>query len=264
MQVALFCGDRFGTYKVLQQIIDKKVEVVACVFEENDCLLRDMCIERGIPCYNAEQMYELVRLKKFPHFDLGISYLYHKILKKEIIEYGNGNIINFHPAPTEVHRGVAACCYCLMKGYKEWAVTAHFITPGIDDGDIIAQRRFSLSNVETGQEAEALIQRESAVLFDQVLSMFLSGEPIPRYTQKTFAGEYYSRASLEEDKKIHFNETTDSIVKKIHSLWMPPYHGAYIELNGKKYSLVDDVILNKIFQERQEMINCRHFKEEER
>ena len=253
MRIALFCGDRFGTYRILQKMLDRNIEVVACVFEEKECMLRNMCVKHRIQCYNAEQMYELVKLGKFPHFDLGISYLYHKILKEDIINYGNGNIINFHPAPTEIHRGVAACCYCLMKGYKEWAVTAHFITPGIDDGDIIAQKRFSLSGVETGQEAEALIQEESACLFDEVLTMFLSGKPIPRYAQGKFEGEYYSRAALEEDKRICLDETPDSIIKKIHALWMPPYHGAYIEVNGNKYSLVDEVILEKIFQERQKI-----------
>lgn len=40
--------------------------------------------------------------------------------------------------------------------------------------------------------------------------------------------------------------TKDEINKKIQAFWYPPYEGAYIELDGERYTLVNQTILNSI------------------
>lgn len=247
MKIVLFCGDRLGARRVLQEMLRRGVEEAGCVFEEPlPNLLGAICEENRIPCYRDREMYAALEQGTFPEFDWGISYLYHKILKKEIIDYAGGRIINFHPAPTDVHRGVAACCYCLLKGYKEWAVTAHYVTPGVDDGDILAKTTFPLDGAETGQEAEALIQERSVALFGEVLSKLLSGQEMIGTPQKEFQGVYYSRAMLERDKKVELSDDAKTVDRKVRAFWFPPYHGAYVEIGGEKFSLVNEQILKKL------------------
>ena len=38
----------------------------------------------------------------------------------------------------------------------------------------------------------------------------------------------------------------DDISRKIRAFWFPPYDGAYIKINNKKYTLIDDFILKEL------------------
>ena len=39
---------------------------------------------------------------------------------------------------------------------------------------------------------------------------------------------------------------TDDIPLKCRAFWFPPYMGANVEINGKKYTLVDEYILSQL------------------
>ena len=56
-------------------------------------------------------------------------------------------------------------------------------------------------------------------------------------------GRYISRAQMEEMKEI---KDGDDIDTKIRAFWFPPYLGAYVSKNGKKYTLINDKILNEL------------------
>lgn len=250
MKVMVFCGKRYAARRALDTMLDYGMNIVGCVFEEA-CPIEfsDFCKRHDIPVYTDKQLYEALKLGTFPQFDIGISYLYHRILKESIIEFANQNIINFHPAPTEIHRGIAPSCWCLLNGYKEWAVTAHYLTLGVDEGDIIKQRWFSIEHIRTAVEAEAYIQKQSIELLKEVLELLQSsggGSALPRRKQDLSKGCYFGRKELESEKIINNADDTDVIDHKIRSLWMPPHMGVYTEIGGKKYSLVDEEIMREI------------------
>ncbi len=47
-------------------------------------------------------------------------------------------------------------------------------------------------------------------------------------------------------KRIDFEKDKDILDSKIRAFWFPPYDGAFIEVNGKKYTLIDREILASI------------------
>ena len=264
MKVMLLCGNRYAAREALKILLAKKVWVVGCVFEESrPNQLSELCDQNNIPCYTNSQMYEALEAGELPHFDLGISYLYHRLIKPSLIEFANDTIINFHPAPIQVHRGVAACCYCLLKEYKEWAVTAHYIAAGIDEGDIIMERKFSIEGIQNGVEAENYIQKQSLQLFQDVITLFLDDVEIPRKKQDLSRGCYFGRKELEQEKIINITDDVQMIDKKIRSLWLPPYHGASIEIGGKRYTLVNEELLQEIAELYEKIYRIQDIKNEE-
>lgn len=36
------------------------------------------------------------------------------------------------------------------------------------------------------------------------------------------------------------------LIEKIRAFWFPPYTGAYMEINGEKYTLINDYILKTL------------------
>ena len=78
------------------------------------------------------------------------------------------------------------------------------------------------------------------------MNRIMSGKPISRYRQDLTKGVYFSKKDLEAVKNVSGLDNADEIDHRIRSLWMPPYHGAYITIDGKKYTLINDEILNEL------------------
>lgn len=252
MRIMMFCTVRHGAISAMKYMLESGIDVVGCVFEEErPNKLSELCQASGIPMYTDREMYEALERGTMPPFDTGISYLYHRILKESIIQAAPNGIINFHPAPVSVHKGVAACCYCLLNNFKEWAVTAHYVSSGIDEGDVIEERWFPMveddgADIKTAIDSEKYIQKQSLQLFQDVVEKIKRGEPLCGHRQDLSKGTYFSRKDLERIKNISELTNSDEIDKRIRVLWMPPYHGAYVVIDGKKYTLVNEDILKEL------------------
>jgi methionyl-tRNA formyltransferase len=75
--------------------------------------------------------------------DLAMSVFYDKIIKEWFIRKC-GRIINLHNGPLPKYRGVSPINWALKNGESEHGLTIHEITPGIDDGAIIGQLKYSI------------------------------------------------------------------------------------------------------------------------
>lgn len=90
------------------------------------------------------------------------------ILKPEFCKKWEGKMINIHPALLpkfggkgmwghHVHNAV------IEAGEKESGATVHFVTSGIDEGDIILQKKFDINELDT---AETIADKVHLVEYD--------------------------------------------------------------------------------------------------
>jgi len=75
--------------------------------------------------------------------DLAVSVFYDKIIKAWFIDRCR-RIINLHNGPLPRYRGVSPINWALKNEEREHGVTLHEITPGIDDGPVIGQLKYSI------------------------------------------------------------------------------------------------------------------------
>lgn len=75
--------------------------------------------------------------------DLVFSVFYDKIIRAWFIDRC-GTILNLHNGPLPRYRGVSPINWALKNGESKHGVTIHQITPGIDDGPIVAQLEYSI------------------------------------------------------------------------------------------------------------------------
>ncbi len=75
--------------------------------------------------------------------DLVISVFYDKIIKEPFIRRCK-NLINLHNSPLPKYRGVSPINWALKDNQTEHGVTIHQIHPGIDDGPIMGQVKYSI------------------------------------------------------------------------------------------------------------------------
>jgi methionyl-tRNA formyltransferase len=176
-------------------------------------------------------------------FDLGISILYWKRLKEELLSTPARGVINFHPAPLPEYKGTAGYNLAILENRDTWAVTAHYMNEGIDTGGIVKKIEFDIDQeTETAQSLERKCQPMLYRLFKEVVNAAIGCETMLP-TLPNVGGRYVSRAQMEQMKEI---QAGDDIARKIRAFWFPPYDGAYQVIGSEKYTLVDRSILEQL------------------
>ena len=79
-----------------------------------------------------------------------------RIMTPVLIKPWEGRMINIHPSPLPLYRGLHTHERALAAGEKEGGCTVHFVTAELDDGPIIAQSRVPIIQ---GDTAETLADR---------------------------------------------------------------------------------------------------------
>ena len=177
-------------------------------------------------------------------FDLGLSVLYWRRLKGALLEVPRHGIINFHPAPLPEYKGVGGYNLGILESRTEWAVSAHYVDASIDTGPIVATRPFPIDpDRETARSLEKRSMQEMRTLFEDVWSRIVA-RPRRLETRPNIGGRHLNRRQLEEMKRI--DPERDDVGRKVRAFWFPPYDGAYVEIAGERYTLVNRTILESL------------------
>lgn len=87
-----------------------------------------------------------------------------------------GKLINIHPSLLPLHRGLHTHEQALADSVAEHGCTVHFVTPGMDEGPIIAQTRVPVLPGDTAETLAARVLIEEHQLYPKALAMVARGE----------------------------------------------------------------------------------------
>lgn len=242
----LFMGRKQAAAQALEWSVAHGFEVIGVVTDAHIPNSPTAAVARtlGLPLLSLEDVYERIedgRLK----VDVAVSFVFWRKIKAPLLGHPGCGILNFHPAPLPEYKGTAGYNLAILHGLDQWSVTAHYIDHGIDTGNIIDRFSFSIdSDEETALTLERKSQSFMLSLYKKVMRRVLSFGILP--SEKNEGGRYVSRAEMEAMKKIVDGDDVD---RKIRAFWFPPYTGAYIELGGVKYTLVNDAILRSLVED---------------
>ena len=104
-----------------------------------------MCIRDS---YKIAEQKILLRLKK-NKIKLICLAGFMKILSKNFIKKFKGNILNIHPSLLPKYKGLNTHRRAIKNKDKFSGATVHFVTPKLDSGKIILQKKVKISNIET-------------------------------------------------------------------------------------------------------------------
>jgi len=265
-------GRKPGACKGLDYLVQKGIDVVAVVTLPKSShsiytdRLADTASNYGIPIASVDDVYRYLNESQckdkayygfsLENIDLVISYLFLKRIKKPLIDLPRIGCINFHPAPLPDFKGVFGYNFAIYENLHSWGVSAHYVDEGFDAGDIIKVFRFDIDpKKETTFSLEQKAQQFLYHLFESVIDEVCETGTLPRYPNE---GVRYIRASdFEELRRIKLSDSHDEIDRKIRASWYPPYAGAFIEINGKKYTVINEQILEDIGQKYHKSQNKR-------
>lgn len=176
-------------------------------------------------------------------FELGLSMLYWRKLRGHFLSIPSNGIINFHPAPLPDYKGTAGYNIAILDKLEKWATTAHYVDESIDTGKIIDVVFFPIDpQTETAMSIERRSQIELERQFMRIVDWALANSQLLP-SSPNIGGRYVSRQEMEALKEIREG---DDISRKIRAFWFPPYDGAYIIIDGRKYTLLDRFMLEQL------------------
>ncbi len=110
--------------------------------------------------------------------DLVILAGFLSILSSDFCEKFSGKIINIHPALLPKFGGKGMWGHhvhdaVLNAGEAESGATVHFVTPGIDEGEIIVQKSFAISEDETVASLAEKVHQTEYEIFPQAINKVL-------------------------------------------------------------------------------------------
>lgn len=237
----LFMGRKWSGAEALRWSVRAGFEVVGVITDLNNPDSRTAAVarEHDLPLLDYETAMDWAEQRRL-QVDVAVSFVFWKIIKEPLLSAPSHGIINFHPAPLPEYRGTAGYNLALLEELDYWGVTAHYMDEDIDTGGIIDTFEFSIDPVqETARTLEHKSQKFMVGLYRKTMRRVLRAGGTLETTPNE-GGRYVSRGQMEQMKKI---EPGDDIDKKIRAFWFPPYHGAYIELEGQQYTLVNERIL---------------------
>ena len=151
------------------------------------------------------------------------------ILPRHLLAIPRLGSINLHPSLLPAYRGAAPIIWAVANGERETGITTFQLSPRIDAGHILLQRRFAIGHDETAGELEARLCVEGAKMVVETVDGLEEG----RLTGQPQGTDGISRAPklTKKDGQIDWNQPAEQVRNLVRS--MNPVPGAYTHWQDK-------------------------------
>lgn len=121
--------------------------------------------------YATKAEFESKLLSIFQEFKIDLVCLagFMRILSPTLLTPWEGRIINIHPSLLPKHKGLHTHERALEAGDKESGCTIHYVTPGMDEGEIILQRKVPIEPGDTPDLLATRILAEEHIAYPEAI-----------------------------------------------------------------------------------------------
>lgn len=172
---------------ILKYIADKRADYTYQLeFIEHEphalSVTENICMERDIPFSRIPEKKVLAQyLGEIDEKTLIVSASNNFLFPKALVEQEHITIINFHNALLPNYPGRNAPSWVIYKGERETGITWHYVTAGVDEGNIIVQKRCEIGPDEKAYELTERLMNLAcegfAECFDAVLTQRTQAVP---------------------------------------------------------------------------------------
>ncbi len=167
---------------------------------------------------NSEDFYQLAATYQC---DLFVSMSFNQIFKARIINLPRLGTINCHAGKLPFYRGRNILNWALINDEHEFGITVHYVDEGIDTGDILLQRTFSITDKDN---YKTLLERSyvecAEILYESIKQ--LQAESFTQIKQKDIHSVgFYCGPRGEGDEIINWNQSSRRLFNFIRALCEP-------------------------------------------
>ena len=207
-----------------------KILIKYKIKKKNICVLPNKT-DKGVDAWQpslkqfaSKNRFKIVSLKNLYKIKnlIFFSIEYEKIIN--VNKFKSNELFNIHFSLLPKYRGCHTNFLQVYHGEKYSGVTLHKINNGIDEGDIIDQKKFMIKLNDTAYDNYFKLMKCSVLVFKKNINKIIKSKYNTK-KQKLSSGHYYTRGSVDYKKISKFNmkKPTLKIHNKIRSLIFPPF-----------------------------------------
>jgi methionyl-tRNA formyltransferase len=180
--------------------------------------------ENNIDLFVLNKPSELKRVIEELLPDICIVVGWYWIIKNNLLKIVPGGFLGVHASLLPKYRGGAPLVWSIINGEKESGVTLFYFDEGMDSGDILAQKKFSIGDEDTIKEILSKAEELTIDLIKENYLLILDGNA-SKIKQNNSNASYCSQRKP-EDGKIIWNQSNQDIYNFIRAQ-TNPYPGAF-------------------------------------
>jgi methionyl-tRNA formyltransferase len=186
-----------------------------------------------------DESFELIKSLK-P--DLIVIIGWSQLVDERVLKLPPLGCVGLHSTLLPKHRGRAPIPWTIIKNIGRSGNTLFYLTPGIDDGDIIGQKTFYITMEDT---AKTVYHKVTQAGIDLLLEFYpqIKNGSAPRIKQTESAIDYWPKRTP-KDGLIDWNQSALEIFNLIRAL-SDPYPGAFTFIKGEKVIINSSSLLNQ-------------------
>lgn len=170
--------------------------------------------------------------------DLTLVLGWSQICRQPFRDIARTGTIGFHPAALPRLRGRGVIPWTILRDEATTGSTLFWLDDGVDSGDILLQRLFSLDPGETARSLYDKHTRNMREMVPEAVSLLRQGTP-PRLAQDESRASYCAKRTP-EDGLIDWHQPAQSILRLVRAVGAP-YPGAFTLQDGEKIRIDEAV-----------------------
>jgi natural product biosynthesis luciferase-like monooxygenase protein len=198
----------------------------------------DWAESRGLPVHDpgADLVSELSR----EPFDYFFSITYLSIIPDEILALPRRGAINFHDGPLPKMAGLNTPAWAILNGEETYGITWHYMTSGVDEGDILKQKFFDIAPGEVSLTLNTKCFEAAIDTFPELVDELARGEEKPQKQDLSLKNYYGKHDRPAAACAIRWDRPAEEISALVRAL----DYGAYENpLGNAKLLLERDAVL---------------------
>lgn len=242
MKIIFIGGVKFSL-SLLQNMIKRGLEISALFTYTNDKkkFYSDMASFDKISknpliknFYKVNSINEPANIKIIKDLqpDLILVMGWSQLLNEEIIKIPKLGVIGSHPTELPKFRGRSPIPWSILKDLKESALTFFYIESGVDNGDILDQKKFKIKQNDDASTIYKKITRIGILMLEKNLSLFDKGNQKRIKQDESLFIENWSKR-VPSDGLICWSDDALEIHRLIRAT-TKPYPGAFTFFQEKK------------------------------
>ena len=221
-----YFADGPWSHRALEMLVsdpELNVSFICARFSSPDPYLRQKADELGIEFYVSEDVNADSFLNKISlhECDIFVSMSFDQILRKRFYSFPRLGTINCHAGKLPYYRGRNILNWALINDEIEFGITVHYIDDGVDTGDIVLQRTYSISDSDDYASLLATAYSECPLVLYEAIQLIKSGKSarLPQNSVHPF-GTIYSQRK-QGDEIIDWNWTSREVFNFVRALSHP-------------------------------------------
>jgi methionyl-tRNA formyltransferase len=233
IQYAILASGGLGT--VCTEIIVQQQQVSFVMTDKNSIAIIELCRQKNIPCFvgNPRKGKATAFLSDLnTDVILSINYLF--IVENDIISLPTKYAINLHGSLLPRYRGRTPHVWAIINNEKETGITAHLMTEGCDEGDIVYQEKIDIRPEETGAGILGIFNEQYPLIVQRLMNMITNNQIQPQSQEHSKATYFEKRTP--DDGGINWDWQKERIYNWVRAQ-AKPYPGAFAFKGADKITI---------------------------